>query len=733
MPDKFAPAIARCLTYPDPPSPEQIGMVETVLAEGQGQPPDRAQLLELQARIDAAFPGGDRVALVYGGATKIKGYVFEAPKLPEIRGASALLDWVNEVELPRLWGASSPQEYVEKGIIYSSGGNILAFAPAAEGASRARLIEHLYTEHTLTANSVAVAETFSLIELRYGRLGYKAAANEFYWVEDFVEACDDARKRPLLKQYYYTLSNDFKQYDALKEKMPRTAAENDALERFRETFRQAFFQRKTFGELVTLLATLANQRRDERASHGDTRSLPFFPMIPWAEKCESSDVRPVVVTTLVGTDRRALSEPSGRKLVAGRIAKGNVYRFTDLERDLNWRVPNDLIAWGRTMSWERRWEAYINQDGRASRCGQNPAVGTNPRPAKDVHEIGAASGGYIGIIYADGNNVGRLVATLTIPEQYANVSRALSDAARLAVFRALADHIEPVASPPDDNARPYLYPFEILAIGGDDLFAIVPGDQALDIAAAIGTYFEAEIAKRLREIPGLELPANALSILGHRQRFAGSTALQQQDYTPLIGLSAGVIVAQETAPIFFLRDLVEELLKSAKGRAKENSKHSFYGGAVDFMVMKSITMVTDKIKSFRRQALGDDGDDSARRLTARPYTWDEFAGLLATVRALKQERVPRSQLYRLRRALDAEPGQAITPSVMEYLYTRTRMSPAYGNALLQHIEQPWCWETPAQGRATKLPPWMPLGKSGWETIWPDLLEAYEMVHVEEQP
>jgi CRISPR-associated protein Cmr2 len=146
------------------------------------------------------------------------------------------------------------------------------------------------------------------------------------------------------------------------------------------------------------------------------------------------------------------------------------------------------------------------------------------------------------------------------------------------------------------------------------------------------------------------------------------------------------------------------------------------------MVMKSITMVTDKIKSFRRQALGD---DSNRRLTARPYTWHEFAGLLNTVRAIKKANVPRSQLYRLRHTLDAEPGSAITPSVMEYLYTRTRINSAYGEALLEHIERPWCWETAVSDRVAKLPPWMPLGNTGWETIWADMLELYEMVPAEE--
>jgi CRISPR-associated protein Cmr2 len=373
------------------------------------------------------------------------------------------------------------------------------------------------------------------------------------------------------------------------------------------------------------------------------------------------------------------------------------------------------------QSWEERFDAHAQTTGYYGdhRKGQ-------VYPAQDVDEIAQASdpSGYIGLIYADGNNVGRLVATLDSPTQYAEKSQLLTSAAERAVFTALSTYLRPAPIRNERGQRKWVHPFEILTIGGDDLFVIVPGNKALKIACAIARVFEIRLKDAFDT-------SKAMSTAAIRGRYQGNTIFTDEPYTPAIGLSAGVIVAQENAPIFFLRDLVDELLKSAKGLAKEHARQGFYGGAVDFMVMKSITMITDKIKSFRRHALGDEGEDSERRLTARPYTWHEFAGLLNTVHALKQARVPRSQLYRLRRALDAEPGSAITPSVMEYLYTRTRMSSNHSDALLKHIEQPWCWDTLVQKRSAKLPPWMPVGDSGWETIWPDLLEAYEMVPVEE--
>ncbi|MEN9223118.1 MAG: hypothetical protein Q6M04_11850, partial [Thermostichus sp. BF3_bins_97] len=49
-------------------------------------------LQALQDLYPEVWQQQSRIGLVYGGATKIKGYVFESAKLAEVRGASALLD-----------------------------------------------------------------------------------------------------------------------------------------------------------------------------------------------------------------------------------------------------------------------------------------------------------------------------------------------------------------------------------------------------------------------------------------------------------------------------------------------------------------------------------------------------------------------------------------------------------------------------------------------------------------
>ncbi|WP_257236072.1 hypothetical protein [Nostoc sp. 'Peltigera malacea cyanobiont' DB3992] len=150
-----------------------------------------------------------KIGLIYGGATKIKQYVFEESKLPDIRGASGLLDRINLVDLAAFFNVipqlsncnysiqcqevrkwlnenfenepNFSDALIPELIIYSTGGNILAFCPAAFVDDLANAIEKRYTEETLTANSCAVGERFRILETRFGLL--KNNILETFWLE----------------------------------------------------------------------------------------------------------------------------------------------------------------------------------------------------------------------------------------------------------------------------------------------------------------------------------------------------------------------------------------------------------------------------------------------------------------------------------------------------------------------------------------------------------------------
>jgi CRISPR-associated protein Cmr2 len=631
--------------------------VEKLLNDALVKPPEhpsREDVNRLQAKIVQLLgKGNDQIDLIYGGATKIKGYVFEADRLPEIRGASALLDYVGIDEVTRICGEHQAH------IIYAGGGSFLAVAPKGTGAKLAAQIEQAFTDQTQTALSVVVAETFHLIELRFGRVTFTDAGLVGWWLEEFQKAYRDPALRPQLENYYYEVD----------EKTPGAR----------------FYNRKTFGEVVTLLTTMYHRRRDERAANGETRYLPIIERLPHTTRCASSDHRPALIEADAYGTSTSVSEASARKLVVGLKVKRDEGRKAEhLAHQIGWELPKTIT------SWDTKWQAYLSGKGATTPYGKHPDA-RQADPAFDIQQIGAAGNGFIGMIYADGNNVGRELAKLKTPQAYADFSKKLEDAAQGAVFAALATHLLPITVSGD-----VIHPFEILTIGGDDLILIVPGTQALTIALTIGATFEEKLGlseKRTRD-----------------DRYLPTTDFDA--YTPKIGLSAGVVVAKDDAPIFFLRLLAEELLGSAKKKSRINPNA---GGAVDFMVMKSITMVTDKIEGFRKEAL--DGEQC--RLTARPYLWPELAGLIDTLRALIKAGVPRSQLYRLRAAMEPARDQGPLASTLEYLYTRTRQKPVPSQALYDHIEQAW------HGAATS-PPWMTDGAKR-ETIWADLVEIYDMV------
>lgn len=707
----FTRAIAACLVYGTGIDTRSVEDVVRSALDNAPVAPSKAMLEELHTTVttrlhDAGLPEeAQRVALVYGGATKIKGYVFESPALPEIRGASALLEWVNDHHLSAIWRETLGESLGESCIIYAGGGSFLAFAPAARGAELAGRIEQAFTRQTLTANSVAVAATFSLLELRYGRRPLD------FWTKEFLNCWRDPQLRAELEAYYYaplpgSAAANLSDHDICAA-VPDLALNRDECAAVRR-----FLNRKQFGELVTILATMFNRRRDERAYAGAPRYLSLYPMLPWAERCGSSDARPAEWRGAVADETRAYSEPSARKRYVGQLIKRDDDAQTRwYTSTFAWRAPDAL----RDRSWETRWEEFLDQKGADTPYRHAMDQWRDVTPPRDLNEIGAASrpDRYIGVVYADGNNVGRLIATLSTPDDLRRASEHLSTAATDAVFAALAHCLQPVEVR-RKRQRAVVHPFEILTIGGDDLLLIVPGSRAFDVALMIASAFERSLAQRLPAPSGV-YASNAV-----HTRYTRATPVTQEPYTPSVGLSAGVVIAHESAPIFFLRDLVEELLKRAKKLARRYAAQGYYGGAIDFMVLKSVTMVSDSVEAFRKAALHDESD---RRLTARPYTWHEVAGLLETVRALKRANFPRSQLYRLRRVMETTSG--VIASTMEYLYTRARQT-SLSDTLIEHIEQ--AWRPPnATLRRPVTPPWLPLAHQAYETIWSDLAEIYDMV------
>ncbi|PSF37380.1 type III-B CRISPR-associated protein Cas10/Cmr2 [Aphanothece hegewaldii CCALA 016] len=650
-----------------------------------------------------------KIGLVYGGATKIKQYVFENINLTDIRGASAFLDRINIIDIPaffkaetssnfpqcqkaakfcqsvrqeltpyfpELWGALIPEL-----IIYSTGGNVLAFCPAAFVDKLANAIERRYTEETLTANSCAVGETFKLLEFRFGLLPDNM--QDAFWLDKYRQANSetDLEKRELVSAYFGALDNDEK-----------------------------FKSRKSFNELTTKLAILFNQRRsgNDVPNRPTRRYPPMFETHPYLRRDEG-ERRSAIIKADELPSEPYFSEPLARQHLVGQIAKHDEEQHWYQKANLNWQP-------GKIPSWVDKFEQYLKDNSLIERYGLDHQ---ELESARTLRELGDVYQGFVAYIYADGNNMGSYIQKITTPEQYQQFSQDIFKATEESVYQALAEHLHPHKlhdlTDLDNKNRngKWIHPFEILTIGGDDVMLIVPANKALQIAKTIGEDFERRLAKTGR------YPISKDSQQTFVHRYEGKTF---QPVKSSLSMSIGVLITAKDTPIHYAENLTNQLLKSAKKRAKELKNNGYYGGTIYFLTLKSVTMISSNIEQFRQEALIKTLG-AKLKLYAAPYTFYELEGLIEVVKALKNTDFPKSQLYQIRSLL--EKGKHI--SILNYRYFRSKLQESKSELIQKSFEDPWCKAKTNEGN---IAPWMyELKDHIYETIWREIVDIYDFIEV----
>ncbi|MEG4287349.1 type III-B CRISPR-associated protein Cas10/Cmr2 [Microcoleus sp. C2C3] len=703
-------------------------------------------ITDLQNQYQNLWNQTGEIGLVYGGATKIKQYVFDEAKLPDIRGASALLDRINLVDLPAFFKKSfeSPSDQnqsqqvrkwldenfagepklsaalIPEMIVYSTGGNILAFCPAAFVNELTDAIEKRYSYETITANSCAVGDTFKLLEIRFGLL--RDPIEQTFWLDRYRQEY----KNSVVEAYFGKLDKDS------NEPVDPSCVE------------EAFANRKSFNELTTKLAVMFNQRRsgndfeiNQGRSGNDFENRPsrrYPPMLethPYLQRDEA-DRRSAITRATDNPDnpnQKGLpgnpwfSEVSARKRKAGDRAKHGKIKETHWYTNKEWAA--DVIE-----GWVDKFEDFLENEKLQKYWGDNKLK--DVEISESLTQLGSVSKGFVAYIYADGNNMGGYIQKISTPQKYQEFSEDVDNATRYAVFQALAEHLQPRELKGNNKSESTLqdgaliHPFEIITIGGDDIILIVPADRALAIAKTIGEQFE-QILLRQVQIPGVEIKGNYQTqpsekpiVLSKCHRYlsqnAGTTNCQ-------LSTSIGVLIADYKTPIYYAKKLYEQLLKSAKKRAKDLKQHGYCGGTVDFLVMKSVTAIASSIEDFRKEALTKESPQKLK-LYAAPYTLHEIGGLIESVKALKKADFPKSQLYQIRSFL--EQGKQTT--ILNYRYFRTRLKQGK-KELRQEFEEAWCKAKTNEGNVA---PWMYDLKEGvYETIWRELLDIYDFIELED--
>jgi hypothetical protein len=328
---------------------------------------------------------------------------------------------------------------------------------------------------------------------------------------------------------------------------------------------------------------------------------------------------------------------------------------------------------------------------------------------QDLSELGQASQarqGYVGVIHLDGDEFGDLFHHLQTGKDYLRFSNDIEEAAEYTVMAALASQLHPtqvrasetrqqIGEKPDPGKPVRIHPFEIITIGGDDIWLIVPGDKAIPIAAAVSTAFSEQVAR-----PDGKGPCS---------------------------LSSGIVIADDHNPMRVLQDIAKQLTGSAKQARK---KAQAQVGYIDFHIFKSADMLDRKMTMLRDKypytllGLGDHGKDLY--LTSRPYPADVLQSLWQKLQALRgpEASFPTSQMHRLAESLLLGRYQ----STLFYEYQRARDT---DNEYFERLDD--VLRIVQGDRARDPKPWKDMQDDTYShrtALW-DIAEMYEFVSAKE--
>lgn len=536
-------------------------------------------------------------ALIAADVDRVQSYVFESAKLAEMRGASLILDLVNvkdsdedewgDVEIGRRPIKGVPQLLKELGlnpvecIIFKGGGGLLIQAPLSQAERIRNAIEQLYVNTTLTATTTTAIEP--VVSFNGERFIAKAR-----------QAKGEARRliwHNLVTEQEWSRLEEAEQLDA------------------------AHFQRiERFGHLYNALSYRLRRLKLSKAA------APLFEVSPFTERCAYCHFRPAFQIAPEVDERpiccvcRRKRQDRGER-AAHSFYLGQFWRYLDRERSNGNVLPYERGLRKDTSLFD--WKDV-----------ESPP---------DLDFIAESSKGktknFVGIIYADGNNMGAKLESIAEDHQFGAFATEVRENVKESVFSALGNYLDGYRTGKCNRVKDgkacerdhKFHPFEIISIGGDDVYLFVPPDVALEIARHICEEFE-KLCSR-------------------------STNTSVQGLT----LSAGVLIAHVSTPVYFSRSVVKGLLKSAKQLSKTKNPPQ---SALDFQVITADTSISEDISAFRGQAYCNRFVGEV--LTSRPVTLNQLSRLIAAVRELKSRRFPKSQLYALREAVVQGPQPRAT-------------------------------------------------------------------------
>ncbi|HHW00810.1 MAG TPA: hypothetical protein GXX36_14830 [Clostridiaceae bacterium] len=212
---------------------------------------------------------------------------------------------------------------------------------------------------------------------------------------------------------------------------------------------------------------------------------------------------------------------------------------------------------------------------------------------------------YIAVIYGDGNNMGGIVQNINSLSDMMYFSRKISMAAQNSVYKALE--------------QTNFSQFEIIAVGGDDIFLIVPARGSIEFCARLIELFNEEFRN--------------MSASEGECRYRAT-------------LSVGLCIGKYRSPVRLMQEYAEKALENAKLTARKSMLQGTDNGSMDFVILEGLGAEIAGMSA---------GKNETEVLhTLRPYTLDRIKAMMALVNSMKAKGsgVRKTSLYQMENAAE---------------------------------------------------------------------------------
>jgi hypothetical protein len=374
-------------------------------------------------------------------------------------------------------------------------------------------------------------------------------------------------------------------------------------------------------DLSTYFSLLRIQMEITKGTPSDTIALPSHPLLRQCDACGIRYAEEKVIENDKPDDQFYCLSCREKQKEDGRIKESLPEILKQASKiDQNKKnIPNEEL-WERITFYLTKAGYTFGEQFTPERPNDFDAF----RPFTEAKE-------YIGLIYADANNMGAKMdhlKTLTAHEEFAmDVDQAIHEAMSCAIKKHLP--IVQVSAQDDAEDRWYekdrkqgtLFPFDIFLVGGDDIVMLTDAAKAMDVALTI--------AQEFREIT-------------------------KQEHT----LSIGVVLAPIKYPFSLMRGLVEEVLNDAKKasakareKAREEGIKDIDDTRINFRIVNGGMQINTNNPYYKKVLKTMNKAQQEFYATLRPYPAEGLSELLQTIKEGQRLNLGRTKLHQMREAI----------------------------------------------------------------------------------